>query len=76
LNKSERLWNALLQHLPKSPLWKLIDKLDSANTDIRKARNDLQEKVAKMSPGKIVPKVEKMGPNREAVEGLLVDWSE
>jgi hypothetical protein len=76
LSKSERLWKALRQHLPRSPLWKLIDKLDSTNNDVRKARNKLQKKVAEMSPDNIVPKIEDMGLNREAVEGVLVDWSE
>ena len=33
--KDERMWSALREHLPRSPLWKLFDKMERLNDDIR-----------------------------------------
>jgi hypothetical protein len=75
ITKGNRLWNALRQHLPRSPLWKLVEKLESINAEIRNVHNGLQQKIAKISIDRIAPKTKEMGLNQEAVEGALVGWS-
>ena len=56
--KSDRMWAALHEHLPRSPLWKLIDKMEHLNEEVRdiekRAEQRLLEKVGKESPFKLV----------------------
>ena len=33
--KNDRMWAALHEHLPRSPLWKLIDKMEHLNDQVR-----------------------------------------
>ena len=47
--RDDRMWTALHEHLPRSPLWKLIDKMERLNDEIRdiekKAEQRLLDKV-------------------------------
>lgn len=43
--KLDRLYKALRQHLPRSPLWKAIDKLDDMSGEIITLRRLLEEKL-------------------------------
>lgn len=56
--KSDRMWVALHEHLPRSPLWKMIDKIERLNDEVRDIQNRseqrLREKVAKESPFALV----------------------
>jgi uncharacterized protein (UPF0335 family) len=51
--KSERMWVALHEHLPRFPLWKMIDKMERLNDEVQdiynRAGQRLREKIAKES---------------------------
>lgn len=51
--RSDHMWIALHEHLPRSPLWKMIDKIERLNDDVRdiekRAEQRLREKVAQES---------------------------
>jgi uncharacterized protein (UPF0335 family) len=40
--RSDRLWVALRQHLPRSPLWKLIDRMERLNDELRSVENQIE----------------------------------
>lgn len=52
--KSNRLWSALRQHLPRSPLWKAIDRMERLNEEAetleKRAEKALQDRVERKSP--------------------------
>jgi uncharacterized protein (UPF0335 family) len=56
--KSDRMWTALHEHLPRSPLWKLIDKMEHLNDEARniekRAEQRLWDKVGGESPFNVV----------------------
>ena len=56
--KDDRMWAALREHLPRSPLWKLIDKMERLNDDIRdiekRAEQRLWDEVRKENSFKLV----------------------
>jgi hypothetical protein len=47
--KTDRMWTALHEHLPRSPLWKLIDKMEHLNDEVqnieKRAEQRLSDKV-------------------------------
>ena len=51
--KSNRLWTALKQHLPRSPLWRSVDKFEALNEEIADLRKELEAKLEKEVPGEI-----------------------
>jgi len=75
--KSDRMWAALHEHLPRSPLWKLIDKMERLNDEVRdiekSAELRLLEKVTKESPFKVVsrPGVPEPGLYDKALIGAM-----
>ena len=56
--KNDRLWAAFHEHLPRSPLWKLIDKTERLNDEVqdieKKAEQRLTDKVKKESSFNLV----------------------
>ena len=56
--RDDRMWGALHEHLPRSPVWKLIDKMESLGDDIRdiekRAEQRLWEEVRKENSFKLV----------------------
>ena len=56
--RDDRMWGALHEHLPRSPVWKLIDKMESLGDDIRdiekRAEERLWEEVRKENSFKLV----------------------
>ena len=56
--KSDRMWAALHEHLPRSPLWKLIDKMERLNDEVRdiekRAEQRLWDEVRKENSFKLV----------------------
>ena len=56
--RDDRMWGALRAHLPRSPVWKLIDKMERLNDDIRdiekRAEQRLWDEVRKENSFKLV----------------------
>lgn len=61
--KSNRLWTALKQHLPRSPLWRSVDKFESLNEEIAGFRAELEmnlerevpEAVSRLRQNRLIP---------------------
>jgi uncharacterized protein (UPF0335 family) len=43
--KSDRMWAALHEHMPRSPLWKLIDKMERLNDEERDIENRAEKRL-------------------------------
>ena len=43
--KNDRMWAALHEHLPRSPLWKLIDKMERLNDEERDIENRAEKRL-------------------------------
>ena len=43
--KSERMWNALRQHLPRSPLWRYFDKWEHVWVNIAECDNEIRARL-------------------------------
>ena len=56
--KNDRMWSALHEHLPRSPLWKLIDKMEHLNDEVRdiekRAEQRLWDEARKENSFKVV----------------------
>ena len=56
--RDDRMWGALREHLPRSPMWKSIDKMERLNDDIRdiekRAEQRLWDEVRKENSFKLV----------------------
>jgi hypothetical protein len=75
--KDDRLWTALHEHLPRSPLWKLIDKMDRLNDEIRdiekRSEQRLWEEVRKENDFNLVSLsgVAEIGLRKEGLLGAM-----
>lgn len=73
--RSNRMWTALHEHLPRSPLWKMIDKIERLNDEMRdianRAEQRLREKVAQESPFGLVSQPEEPGLYDIALIGAM-----
>lgn len=71
--KSDRMWVALHEHLPRFPLWKMIDKIERLNDELRdiqnRAEQRLREKVVKESPFGLVSRLGGAGLYDNAMVG-------
>jgi hypothetical protein len=74
VSKQDRLWKALRQHLPRSPLWKAIDRLDYLNSEIDNIRGHLEQRLQdlyqNMKPES--HEVEKSELNQEGITGAVM----
>ena len=43
--RNDRMWGALCEHLPRSPVWKLIDKMESLGDDIRDIEKKAEQRL-------------------------------
>ena len=69
--KLDRLYRALRQHAPRSPLWKAIDKLDDMNEEIITLRRQLEEKLqAKVDTETLGLEKAKIFP--DSITGVLI----
>jgi hypothetical protein len=64
--RKNRLWSALKQHLPRSPLWRATDKFDTLNNDIGNIRSLLIRELQKKVEGEI----SRLGSSRLNAEGI------
>ena len=59
--RDDRMWGALREHLPRSPVWKLIDKMERLNDDIRdiekRAEQRLWDEIRKENAFKLVSQI-------------------
>ena len=75
--KDERMWAALHEHLPRSPLWKLIDKMEHLNDEVRdiekRAEQRLWDEVRKENSFKVVsqPGMPEPGLNDKGLLGAM-----
>jgi uncharacterized protein (UPF0335 family) len=75
--KSDRMWSALREHLPRSPLWKLTDKMERLNEEARdiekRSQQHLWGEVGKESAFKVVsqPGVPEPGLYDNALIGAM-----
>jgi hypothetical protein len=75
--KSDRMWSALHEHLPRSPLWKLIDKMEHLNDEARdiekRAEQRLWDEVRKENSFKVVsqPGMPEPGLNDKGLLGAM-----
>lgn len=58
--KNERMWSAMREHLPRSPLWKAFDRLEHLNEEVveikKSAEQRMRDSVEKGSSLKLVSK--------------------
>lgn len=75
---TDRLYTALKQHLPKSPLWKLLNSWEKVQNDIETARSDLKRKleVDFRADREISREFTKGIPNFEGMVKLFMEQSE
>ena len=75
--KNDRIWMALHEHLPRSPLWKLFTKMERLNDDIRDietiAEQRLWDEVRKENSFKVVsqPGMPEPGLNDKGLLGAM-----
>ncbi|MFC1994722.1 hypothetical protein ACFLVD_01100 [Chloroflexota bacterium] len=76
VTKSDRLWSALRQHLPRSPLWKLSDRVDSLETEVEGTEKELKEKLRKRiqteSLRLLGSEPAELGLNKEGIAGAIL----
>jgi uncharacterized protein (UPF0335 family) len=74
--RSERLWTALHEHLPRSPLWKLIDRMERLNDELasidKRAEERMHSEVQKRSPLGFSSKPRDAGYNADGLRGAVV----
>ena len=63
--KNERMWAALREHLPRSPLWKAFDRLEHLNDEVKeikkRAEQRIRDRVEKESSLELVSKLGEPG---------------
>jgi len=73
--KDDRMWAALYEHLPRAPLWKLIDKLERLNDEIvdieKRADQRLWDKVKEDHSFSLVAQFGGQGLYDKALEGAM-----
>jgi len=73
--KSDRLWSALREHLPRSPLWKAIDRMERLSEEARaiekRAEERLWDEVGRDSPVGLTAKEDGTGLHRDGLAGAM-----
>jgi uncharacterized protein (UPF0335 family) len=77
--KGDRLWLALREHLPRSPLWKLIDRMERLNDELRSIEKQVEERLRsevekRTSPG-FSSKQGGPGFNLDSLRGIIIHHS-
>ncbi|MDM8000699.1 MAG: hypothetical protein QUS33_12120 [Dehalococcoidia bacterium] len=72
--RNDRLWLALKEHLPRSPIWRSLDKWDRLQADIRQSEmnldQSLQDLVKAKSPVKFPVAPHEVGMTAEIISAL------
>lgn len=73
--RDDRLWFALREHLPRSPLWKAIDRMERLNGELHdidgRGHKRIGVMVKEKSPLGFVQKPGTLGLNRDALEAAV-----
>ncbi len=73
--RGDRMWSALHEHMPRSPLWKEIDKMERLNKEIAsiqdRAWQRMQQEALKRSPVGFAPEAGATGLYRNPMEAAL-----
>jgi uncharacterized protein (UPF0335 family) len=74
--KDDRLWRALHEHLPRSPLWKLISRMEHLNDELgdieKRAKERLHGEVENKSSLDFSPKPSQLGLYADGLIGAVI----
>lgn len=77
--RSDRLWVALREHLPRSPLWKLFDRMERLNDELRSIEKRMEERLHREVENKtslgFSSKSGQPGFNLDSLRGFIIHHS-